>query len=123
MRSINITDEKKRDALVGLESHAFVSPYRQIAPDGSPARPVKFVKNVRENGLEALVKRAGGSLDGVARLLLDGDPEVDLEHAPARRERSGGRSARGLPSRISQDRFFPVRVGSSSPRPGRSPTM
>ncbi len=77
MKKINISDEKGRDAVVGLNPKVYASDVSYVYKD-------KMIKNTRvakgslESGIGALTTMAG-DLDKVAGLLTEGDPEIDFD--------------------------------------------
>ncbi len=78
MRTIHLTNDKKRNAQVGFESIHTEQRVIFHAPDGHKARNVRFLKATLEQSAEALLSRAG-SPDALSRGLVEGDPEIDME--------------------------------------------
>lgn len=78
MRSINITDAEKRDAIVGLEARVPASQLRYVCSNGRSAQPVRFIKNNQHNSFRNLLKQTDGDPEKVSQLLIDGDPEIDF---------------------------------------------
>src|SRR5579872_4001453 len=78
MRTIHLTNDKKRNAQVGFESIHLEQRVIFNAPDGHRARNVRFLKATLEQSGEALLRRHG-SPEALSRALIDGDPEVDME--------------------------------------------
>ncbi len=79
MRSINLSDHQRRDALVGLER----APVEAEAPSfqdasGNQAQAVRYVKSTATTGYERIVAEAGGP-EHVAEALIREDPEIDFE--------------------------------------------
>lgn len=79
MRSMNLSDKQRRDALVGLER----APAEAEAPafvdaSGNQAQSARFVKTTASTAYERIVAEAGGP-EHVAAILVDGDPEIDFE--------------------------------------------
>ncbi len=78
MRSLNISNEKKRDAIVGLESTHHKSKVSFVLKDGSPKRNVKILKGVLEISEEQLVAKYG-DLKSLGDEIIKSDPEIDIE--------------------------------------------
>jgi hypothetical protein len=76
MRAINITNEKKRDAEVGLEPLPRVKTVEMVLPDGEKGQHIKLVKTTAS--LDKLVEEHG-DLVSVGQALIAGDPEIDTE--------------------------------------------
>jgi hypothetical protein len=76
MRTINLNNDKKRDAVVGLESGAKKAAVRFVLPDGRERRNVKFVKTTAN---AATLLEQHGDMLAVGRALLDNDAETDRE--------------------------------------------
>lgn len=77
MKSINISDEQRRDAFVGVERTPFQSGVVYVEASGRPARSVRYIKSTRETRWSNIRERAGGA-KAAARLLADEDPEIDF---------------------------------------------
>ena len=75
---INIMDHRRRDAVVELEAVRHPRGVRWLDESGRQASSVRLLKASADRDLEALMRRAG-SLEEVARQLIDSDPEVDIE--------------------------------------------
>lgn len=91
-RSIALTDDQKRDALVALETAPrSETGFRQAGPGGVAVRLERLIKSTESTSLEALVRQAG-SLEAVAATLIAGDPEIDREQV-GRRLRNATRVA------------------------------
>jgi hypothetical protein len=78
MRTIHLSNDKKRNAQVGFDSVKLDKPVVFQAPDGRPAKNVRFIKATLNQSTEALLQAHGGP-DGLSQALQSGDPEVDLE--------------------------------------------
>jgi hypothetical protein len=76
MREINLSNDKKRDARVGLESGAKKAAVRFVLPDGRERRNVKFVKTTCTAA--SLLKQHGDLLTA-GRALIAHDGETDME--------------------------------------------
>jgi hypothetical protein len=89
-RFISLTDDKKRDAQVALETaRPRGSAHRSVGPAGQTVRLERLIKTTESTSLDALV-RAAGSLEAVSALLVAGDPEIDCEQV-GRRLRNAAR--------------------------------
>jgi hypothetical protein len=76
MRAINITNEKKRDAVVGFEGPVKKPKVRMVLPNGKDKRNVKLLKTtVTADALAAKY----GDLSKAGEALVAGDPEIDIE--------------------------------------------
>lgn len=80
MRTINIANEKKRDATVSFESKKRESAIQYVLPDGSVPRNVRILKSTVEQDLPALLEKCG-TLENVAEEIMNSDPEIDFEKA------------------------------------------
>lgn len=89
-RIISLTDDKKRDAQVAIETaRPRGSAHRTVGPTGQAVRLERLIKATESTSLEALVRTAG-SLEAVSALLVAGDPEIDHEQV-GRRLRNAAR--------------------------------
>lgn len=77
-REIRITDDRQRDARVAMESPKRPPGRRIVAPGGRSATFSTFVKVPEGKDYRALLK-AHGDDAALARALVEGDPEIDLE--------------------------------------------
>ncbi len=78
MPEINLSDSRKRDAVVKAEGLRIRDRIRYLGPDGSYPRTQRVLKSTVDHDLDALEARFG-SPDAIAQGLVEGDPEVDLE--------------------------------------------
>jgi len=78
MRSINIANEKKRDAQVSYVGGQKKSGVSYVLDDGSPRRTVKVLKTTLDQSIARLQNKFG-SLTDVAQAIIDTDPEVNPE--------------------------------------------
>ncbi len=76
MKSINIADEEKRDAIVGVDRLSPVAPVIYVEATGRPIRPVRFIKSTRETAWRALREKKPDPA-AMARWLAAEDPEID----------------------------------------------
>lgn len=79
MRTIHLSNDKKRNAQVGFE--AVLERLRVVlrAPDGATARSARLLKATLGQSLEALLAQSAGDAAALAQSLIAGDPEVDVE--------------------------------------------
>lgn len=77
-RTISITDHKKRDAQIEVESPGGGSSYNYVNPDGVVVSSERFIKSTEQNSYEALLEEHGDP-EAVAEALIAGDPEVDFD--------------------------------------------
>ena len=78
MPNINLTDSRKRDAVVKAESVRINDPVRYVGPKGGRAYTRRVLKATVEHDYETLVEQAG-SPEKLGEALVKGDPEVDIE--------------------------------------------
>ncbi|MEI7895092.1 MAG: hypothetical protein WCI05_18495 [Myxococcales bacterium] len=78
---IPITDSKKRDAHIAVERPAHTAGLLHVAPDGAPTHVERLIRLTERTQHDALLARFG---DGLARALVDGDPEIDLAYVGRR---------------------------------------
>ena len=83
-RILSITDERKRDAQIELRSPARAEPMRWISRnDQARLKLERLVKATEKTSLDALT-RAYETTDAIAKALVEGDPEIDLEQVGRR---------------------------------------
>ena len=75
---INISNQKNRDAVVALNGLAPKREIRYVDPKGKPVKTQKVLKSDIFHDLPELLKKRK-TLDKVAKALIDGDPEIDIE--------------------------------------------
>ncbi|MDP4182237.1 MAG: hypothetical protein Q8942_14255 [Bacillota bacterium] len=78
MRSLNISNEKKRDAVVGMDSSPKRSAINYALSDGSEKKSVKILKGLLEVSEDFLVGKYG-DLMALGEEIIKGDPEIDME--------------------------------------------
>ncbi len=78
MKSLNIANEKKRDAVVGMEGTSKHHEISFVLQDGSPKKNVKILRGRLEISEEMLTLKYG-DLNALGREIINGDPEVDIE--------------------------------------------
>jgi hypothetical protein len=78
MPSINLSNSKGRDALVGSQAVQRPLKVRWLDEQGRQAQSARIMKGDLAHDLTALETKAGGR-DKIAQALVDGDPELDIE--------------------------------------------
>jgi hypothetical protein len=78
MGTINLANSKGRDAVVGAQSVVKALKVRWLDEQGRQIQSSRLMKAHSAHDLPALEAKAGGR-DKVAKLLIEGDPEIDLE--------------------------------------------
>jgi hypothetical protein len=82
-RKIRLADHRGRDAVVALEACRVAVDIRYRSATGAVVRHVRLVKSSVTTNHEALLERFGDQ-QGLAKALIAGDPEIDLEAAGKR---------------------------------------
>jgi hypothetical protein len=83
-RLITIADAKKRDAQIQLDSPARQDPVRWVAKQsGAPIHLERLIKTTDRCAYDALLA-AHGSPEALAKALIEGDPELELEQVGRR---------------------------------------
>ena len=78
MRAINIANEKARNAQVGFEIKKEKSDIVMARPDGMGYENARFLKSTIDTEPEDLLREYGDP-SALARAILEGDPEIDME--------------------------------------------
>ncbi|MDR0286649.1 MAG: hypothetical protein LBI03_02925 [Clostridiales bacterium] len=78
MRAINIANDKKRDAEVGIDTILKKSAVHFTLADGKEYKNIKLLKSVLDLSEQALTAKYG-SLMAVGEAIIESDPEVDTE--------------------------------------------
>lgn len=76
--AINISNSKNRDAVVALEAVRSQMDVRYQTEDGRPVTTRRTMKSDIEHDIEA-VQGKRKDISSVSTLLVDGDPEIDIE--------------------------------------------
>ncbi|MEP7076776.1 MAG: hypothetical protein ABI878_13300 [Acidobacteriota bacterium] len=76
--AINISNSQNRDAVVAVEGLLSKQEIRYVDGKGHPTGNRRILKADSEHELPVLMKKQK-KLEKVARMLIDGDPEVDIE--------------------------------------------
>ncbi len=79
MPNINITDSRKRDAVVRAENTGVNEEVRYIDSEGSVASSRKVLKATVAHDYDTLNKQFGDDPQKLGYALIEGDPEVDME--------------------------------------------
>ena len=79
MPNINITDSRKRDAVVRAENTGVSEEIRYVDSDGSVASTRKVLKATVAHDFDTLSKQFGDDPQKLGYALIEGDPEVDME--------------------------------------------
>jgi len=79
MATINLSNSKGRDAIVGSQSVLQALKVRWLDEQGRQVQSARLMKSVLSHDLGALEAKAGGR-DKIARHLIEGDPEIDVEN-------------------------------------------
>ena len=78
MRTINITNEKKRDAQVCMEAVKKPSSFKRVLENGEDYINVKILKHNLSLAFETLRKNYA-DLTEMGKALIESDPEIDME--------------------------------------------
>ena len=78
MPEINLSDSRKRDAVVKAVGLRVREPIRWLGPDGGYPTTHRILRSTVDHDLDALQSRFGEP-EAIARALVEGDPEVDTE--------------------------------------------
>jgi hypothetical protein len=78
MRSINIINEKKRDAQVSFEGHRYKKDISYVLDDGTPRKTVKVLKTTINESLASLQDQFDSMTD-IANAIIESDPEINFE--------------------------------------------
>lgn len=79
MPNINITDSRKRDAVVKAENTGVHEEVRYVDSDGSVASTRKVLKATVAHDFDTLNQQFGDDPQKLGYALIEGDPEVDME--------------------------------------------
>lgn len=79
MPNINITDSRKRDAVVKAENTTVHEEVRYVDSEGSVASTRKVLKATVAHDYETLSQQFGDDPEKLGYALIEGDPEVDME--------------------------------------------
>jgi hypothetical protein len=79
MPNINLTDSRKRDAVVKAENIGVDEDIRYVDTDGNNAYTRKILKATVDHDYDTLIKNYSDDPEKLALAIVDGDPEVDME--------------------------------------------
>ena len=79
MGEINLANSSGRDAAVATASVSSQRQIRWLDDKGRQASSRRIVKSTLQHSLEALLAQHPGELEDLSQLLIDGDPEIDME--------------------------------------------
>jgi hypothetical protein len=79
MPNINITDSRKRDAVVKAENTGVQEEVRYVDADGIVASTRKVLKATVVHDFDTLNRQFGDDPEKLGYALIEGDPEVDME--------------------------------------------
>lgn len=79
MANINLTDTRKRDAVVKAESISPRSRVRYVGPKGGASYTRKVLKSTVDHDYDSLLELAKDDPEKLAQLLIESDIEVDTE--------------------------------------------
>ncbi len=79
MANINLTDPRKRDAVVKAESISPRSRVRYIGPKGGASYTRKVLKSTVDHDYDSLIEQTKDDPEKLAKLLIESDIEVDTE--------------------------------------------
>ncbi len=82
-RVISITDDKKRDAHVEIESPKRQERFGYINANGERVKSERLIKSTEHHTYEALVDKLGDD-DALSAALVEGDPEIPFDRAGRR---------------------------------------
>lgn len=80
MGEINLSNSGGRDAVVATASVTAIKQIRWLDDQGRQAASSRVIKSTLDHSLEAIVDQHQCELEAVSQLLIDGDPEVDLQN-------------------------------------------
>jgi hypothetical protein len=80
MRSINLSNDKRRDTVVGFEAMAQKSTLKYVLNDGTDKINVKVLKSSKATSYRSLLTTFGSESE-LVEALIKGNPEVDLTYA------------------------------------------
>lgn len=78
MRKINISNSKKRDALLGFEAKTSKSTIKQILKDGKEKKNIKVLKSTLKTDINSL-KKEYEDLEELSQAIISTDIECDIE--------------------------------------------
>jgi hypothetical protein len=79
MGQINISNSNNRDAMVETETVGSSMSVRWLDERGRQAQNLRLLRATVDRDTDELIKQAG-SVEKVSKLLIEGDPEIDIEN-------------------------------------------
>ena len=79
MPNVNLTDSRKRDAVVKAETTGVTEELRYVDNGGKNAYTRKILKATVDHDFDTLIDRFGDDKEKLGLALVEGDPEVDME--------------------------------------------
>lgn len=80
MGEINLSNSGGRDAVVATASVTAIKQVRWLDDQGRQAASSRIVKSTLTHSLEAILDQNQCDIEAVSQLLIDGDPEIDLQN-------------------------------------------
>lgn len=80
MGEINLSNNSGRDAVVATSSVTSLKQIRWLDDQGRQAASSRVIKSTLNHSLEAILDAQKCELEAVSQLLIDGDPEIDLQN-------------------------------------------
>lgn len=78
MRQLNISNDKKRDALIALDSIPNKSNIKYVLPDGSDSKNIKVLRGTMDTSIDTLKKKYD-DMQELGLAIINEDPELDIE--------------------------------------------
>lgn len=78
MKQLNISNDKKRDAFVGLDNIPQKPTIKYVLQDGSDSKNIKVLRGTMDTSLEALKKEHPDMVE-LGEEIIKFDPEIDIE--------------------------------------------
>ncbi len=79
MANINLTDPRKRDAVVKAESISARRRVRYVGPKGGASYTRKILKSTVDHDYDTLLEQAKGDPEKLAKMLIKSDVDVEME--------------------------------------------
>ncbi|MEZ6135045.1 MAG: hypothetical protein R3C53_09070 [Pirellulaceae bacterium] len=80
MGEINLANQSGRDAIVASSSVTPAKQTRWLDPQGRQAASGRIIKSTLTHSFDALLEDNQCDAEALSQLLIDGDPEIDLEN-------------------------------------------
>lgn len=79
MREFNISNDKKRDAFVGLDNLPQKPKVKYVLEDGTDSKNIKILRGTMDTSLDELKKKYDEDMVKIGEEIINGDPEIDVE--------------------------------------------